>query len=946
VESGRHQNIRLITNADLKEISGSPGDFAAKVRVRPRYVDTGQCTACGTCAAYCPVPRPDPYNQYLTTNKAAYLEYTQAVPSAYAVDPDYCLFLTRRECKQCSRVCQRGAIDFDQKSEELTVEVGAIILTPGFSAFDPSGSTIYPYKESPNIVSGMEFERISNAAGPYAGKILRPSDHTKPDRIAFIQCVGSRDKATGRTYCSSVCCKYAVKDAIVALEHEPDLDITIFYMDMRMYGKGFEPFYRRAVESGVRFIRSRVSEIKRDPKTEDLILTYVPDDGSTRRERFNMVVLSTGLGPPHGNSSLALAAGISLNSFGFCQTGLFSPMETSRKGIFVAGVFQGPKAIPESVMQGSAAAASAAEILAPARGTLIKEKEFPEELSVQDEPPRIGVFVCHCGKNIAGVVDVSGVTSYAASLPDVVISQDNMYSCSQDAQTLIKETISKHRINRVVIASCTPRTHEPLFQETLREAGLNKSLLEMVNIRDQCSWVHADEKEKATRKSKDLIRMAIAKARLIQPLPELSIEIIPRALVIGGGLAGMTAALSLAHQGFDCVLVERSPDLGGNLGRIHYTLDLSDPQAYLAEVVQEVKKNTRVSVLTEATICKINGFIGNFTTYILTGAGQDARTVEVQHGIIIVSTGAKVYQPEEYLYGKNPRVILQQDLEESLAHSQLANAMRDVVMIQCVGSRNEQHPYCSSICCSQAIKNALKIKEMNPDTNVTILYRDIMTYGFHEESYRRAMNLGVTFLRYNLDNGPKVQEEGGRLRVTIRDRLLDQNIVLSPDLLVLSPAIVPHENPELVEQLNIPLSEDRFFLESHVQLKPVDSYVDGIFLCGMAQFPKFIDESLTQAKAAASKAAILLAKGVLKAEPIASTIDGDRCIACGICEHLCPYSAIRMVKVDKRKRAEVVTAACKGCGVCASYCPVRAITMGRFTDEQILAQIEAFGNDH
>ncbi|MDP3028797.1 MAG: FAD-dependent oxidoreductase [Deltaproteobacteria bacterium] len=986
MEAGRSPNVEIITNAEVQEVSGTAGNFRVKVRRQPRYVDQAKCTACGVCSQYCPVTIPDPHNQNLSQRKAIDISYTQAVPSTYSVDANYCLFLNRKECKQCTRACQAGAINFDQKLATATYQVGAVILCSGFRELSPTRTKAYAYKDSPNVVTGREFERISSASGPFMGKISRPSDLKKPQKIAFIQCAGSRDSISGKSYCSSVCCKYAVKDAIVALEHEPDLDITIFFMDMRMYGKGIETFYERAKKSGVKFVRSRVSVVKRDAKTEDLVIKYVTEDGSLKQEAFNLVVLPMALEPSEGNYSLAKAAGVGLNPYGFCGTGLFSPVHTSREGIYVAGGIRGPMPLPDSVVQASGAAASAAELLAPARRTLISEKAFPEERPVEDEPLRVGVFVCHCGKNIGGVVDVAEVKKYAASLPDVVVSHDNLYSCSGDTQTLIKETIIKEKLNRIIVAACTPRTHEPLFQETVREAGLNRCLIEMVNIRDQCSWVHAHEKEAATEKAKDLIRMAVAKARLIKPLSEPVIDVIPRGLVIGGGLAGMTAALSLAEQGFECYLVEKTAKLGGNLHNIYYTLEGEDPQQYLQQLVSKVKGHELIHLFTEAEIESVSGFVGNFETVLTirqnhnetlirlrrtkdnennppsppfskgghplsppllkgdTGGFSGEKKEKLRHGIIILATGATAYRPDEYLYGKSSKVLLQHELEADLATSRFVPAPGDsVVMIQCVGSRDEKHPYCSSICCSMAIKNALRIKEISPATNVYVLYRDMRTYGFHEDYYKQAREQGVVFIRYEKDDKPVVAEVDGRLRVTVTDPLIRRKVVIDATYLALSTAIVSQKDKTLEEVLPVPRSADGFLLESHVQLKPVDSYVDGIYLCGMAQFPKPIDESIAQAKAAASRAAILLARGYVKAEPIVASCDPEVCIGCAICESFCPYTAIRMTKAGKLKKAEIIAAACKGCGICASYCPARAISMGRFTYGQISAQIAAFG---
>jgi heterodisulfide reductase subunit A len=942
VEAGRSPNIEIITNAEIQEITGRAGNFSVKVQISPRYVDNAKCTGCGFCSPYCPVTIPNPYDQNLSSKKAIDILYTQAVPSTYYVDPDHCLFLKKKECKQCTKACQAGAIDFNRKPEVADYQVGAVILSPGFNDIDPALLSDYLYGHSPNVVTGVEFERISSASGPYQGKISRPSDLEKPQKIAIIQCAGSRSTVSGNSYCSSVCCKYAVKDAIVALEHEPDLDITIFFMDMRMYGKGLDAFYERARGAGVKFVRSRISEIVREEETEDLNIKYITEDGALKEETFNLVVLPTGIKPSQGTFTLAKACGIMLNEYSFCSTNLFTPLSTNRDGIFVAGGFREPVALPDSVIQASGAAAEAAELLTQARGTMIRRKEFIEEIVPDNEERRIGVFVCRCGKNIAGVVDTTDVQKYAAGLPGVVMSTENLYSCSEDAQTIISERITAEKLNRVVVAACTPRTHEPLFQETAREAGLNRCLFEMVNIRDQCSWVHSHEKEEATKKAKDLVRMAVAKTQLIQPLDELIINVIPTSLVIGGGLSGMITALSIAGQGFECYLVERNRELGGSLRNLHYTLNGNDPKTYLNQIIDRVKADENITVYSNAEIQAVDGFVGNFRTLLTVGDSEE--TIELQHGAIVLATGAKPYIPDEYLFGKNKNVILQSALESKLSlGSFVPQDDHTVVMIQCVGSRNKERQYCSSICCGMAVKNALKIKEINPKTKVYILYRDMMMYGFLEEYYTRARNSGIIFIRYDRHNRPEVAEFDGNLTVTVKDKILGAHVTIDAGLVALSTAIVPDRDEKLEKTLSVPRSSDGFYLESHVQLKPVDSYIDGIYICGMSHFPKNIDDAIAQAKAAASKAGMLLSRGHVKAEPIVSSCDAEKCIGCTLCTHFCPYSAIQMVRADKGKKADIIVAACKGCGVCASYCPTKAISMGRFTDEQINAQIKAFG---
>jgi heterodisulfide reductase subunit A len=789
-------------------------------------------------------------------------------------------------------------------------------------------------------VTSIEFERMLSASGPFQGELKRPSDGKPPQRIAWIQCIGSRDASCNREYCSSVCCTYAIKEAVVAKEHVPhELKETIFFMDMRTQGKGFDKFYERAKREGIEFIRGKVYGVEELDGTGNLLLKYVAEDDKSGIREFDLVVLSVGFQPSLESIALAKKLRIQLNKYGFCYTDTFSPVETSRPGIFVSGAFQGPKDIPETVMQASGAGAKAASLLSPVRNTLISEKTYPPEKEVTGEEPRIGVFICHCGINIGAVVDVPKVVEYVRTLPNIAYAEDNLYTCSQDTQEKIKAMIKEHNLNRVVVASCSPRTHEPLFQETIREAGLNRYLFEMTNIRDQCSWVPRDCPEEATRKAKDLTKMVIDKARLIQPLEELTVPIIPKGLVIGGGIAGMIAALELANQGFECSLIEKSDELGGNARRVYYTLDGNNASKFLEETIQKVERNGLIHVYKNAEIKEVTGYIGNFKTTVDT-KGEDEI---LEHGVIIVATGGREYRPSEYLYGRDERVITQLELEEKLAtHSLKPEELNNVVMIQCIGSRTEERVYCSKVCCSQAIKNALKIKEINPFSNIYILYKDMRTYGFKEEFYQKARNQGVIFLRYTDENKPEVTSDNNGIKVKTFDPVLGEDLLIKPDLLVLSAGIVPNEDNEaLAKMLKVPLNEDGFFLEAHVKLRPVDFATEGIFVCGLAHSPKPIEESLSQALAAAGKAAIPLSKGFVTVEPIVSSVNEEKCIGCGLCESICPFSAIRLVSKNGVKKAETIPASCKGCGLCAASCPQQAITMGHFTDEELRAQIGA-----
>jgi len=848
------------------------------------------------------------------------------------------------ECLECVEVCQAKAIHHDMKKEEvISIAAGAIILAPGFDEFDASLKGEYGYGRYANVITSTGFERILNASGPFSGKLLRPSDKRTPRKIAFIQCVGSRDRSCGRSYCSTVCCTYATKEAIIAREHDPGVEATIFYMDLRTFGKGFCQYAERATsEYGVRYIRARVPAIEEIPETKDLRITYEADDARLVTEDFDLVVLSVGLEPPQGTEEMATKLGIELEQHGFCWTDSFSPVAASRPGVYVCGAFSGPKDIPETVTESSGASAEVSGWLAPARGTLSRGREYPPEIDVRGQEPRIGVFVCRCGTNIAGHVDVLEVVDFVKTNPNVVYAEENLYTCSQDTQQKIKDKIREHGLNRVVVASCTPRTHEPLFQQTMMEAGLNPYLFEMANIREQCSWVHKDGGG-VTEKAGDLVKMAIAKARLLSPLDRMPLKVEPVALVVGGGICGLNAALSLAEQGLRVHLVERSGKLGGIARRVLHTLEGEDVQAYLSDLIAEINDNPLITTYLDSCIVAVSGYIGNFTTQI---KGPDNDIKEIRHGAAIIATGAQEYKPTEYRYGQDPRVVTLTELEDEIDRA--GDKIRDcdtLVMIQCVGSRDDQRPYCSRVCCSEAIKCALKLKKTNPGINIYVLYRDMMTYGFKEDYYEKAREEGVIFLRYEPEAKPEVTtiKKNGKnvLRVKVTDPILHETLLIDADLLALGAATTAStdNNMNLSQLFKVPLNEDGFFVEAHVKLRPVDFATEGVFLCGLAHGPKSIRESITQAKAAAGRAATILLKDVMLAEGKVSSVAESLCSGCGICALLCPYSAIELDK--EREVATVNKVLCKGCGVCASSCRSGAIDIEGFSDEQILAMIKA-----
>ncbi len=926
-------------------MEGEAGDFKVTLNKKPRYVIEDKCTGCATCVEYCPVKVPDPYNQDLSSNKAIHIYFSQAVPLVTYVDENTCLYLLEKKCNICEGVCKNEAIDLHQEPEKLEVKVGAIVLSPGYEPFDPKVRGDYGYGKMDNVLTSLDFERLLCATGPHEGEVLRPSDKKHPHKIAWIQCVGSRQVIPGgNSYCSAVCCTYTQKQVILTKDHNAEAECTVFHNDIRSYSKDFERFYQRAAElPGVRFIRSYVSIGKEIPESKNVTIRYATAEDGVKEEEFDLVVLCVGLNPPAEVQELAHKYGIELNSHGFCKTDPFNPIETSRPGIFVSGAFQGPMDIPESVFTASGAGSRCGELLARRRGKLSQERIYPPEKDVSEEEARVGVFVCHCGANIGRVVDVPSVVEYCSTLDNVVYATEQLFSCATDSAESITETIREQGLNRVVVAACSPRTLEPLFRDTLREAGINQYFFEMANIREHCSWVHSKEKEDATQKAKDITRMSVARACHLKPLQEIDLPVNRTALVVGGGIAGMTCALSIAKQGHEVYLLEKDTDLGGTARRIHYTLDGMDVQAYLHDLVRKVYQHPSIHVYTDAVISEATGYVGNFVTRVK----SEGRVKEIKHGAAVIATGAEEYKPTEYLYGKDDRVLTQLELGEQIVKGEerLINS-RSLVMIQCVGCRQEDRDYCARVCCSHAVKNALKLKEINPQMDITILFRDMRTYGFSEDYYREASDKDVKFIRYEPQDKPQVEavEEEGRpvLRITLPDYILGQKLAIDVDTLVLSAAVIPSaQNSEISRLFKVSLGPDDFFKEAHVKLRPVEFGTQGVYLCGLAHYPKHIPEAINQAYGAASRVLTLLSHDIVTVSGSVCEADEKKCMGCGACISACTYGAIEFRETRLGKKAVVNPVLCKGDGLCNAKCPTGAIFLKHFTDEDLLSEIDA-----
>ncbi|MCL1983533.1 MAG: hydrogenase iron-sulfur subunit [Clostridiales bacterium] len=954
-----HPLVKTFTLSDLEEVRGEAPNFTAVVRKRPRYIDEEKCTGCGDCSSVCPVSVKSEFDMGIGKRKAVYKPYAQAVPNKAVIDNSAC-----RHCKLCEKACRSKAVCYDQEEEVFEIPVSAVVLAPGYDVSSEIPAEL-GYSKYADVVTSLEYERILSASGPFAGHVQRPSDGKPPKRLAFIQCVGSRDHQCSADYCSAVCCMYAVKEAEITKEHLPEAEgVDIYYMDMRAYGKDFDKYVDSAkAKYGINFIRSRVAETDRDEATGNILLKHADTGGNVHKSEYDMVVLSVGIVPKEENIKLCSRLKVKTDRYGFIWTGEMSAPESSREGIMACGAATGPKDIPETVIEASAAAAAAAKAASKTEVDLFKsypafftEEPMAQVRDVSKEPIRAGVFVCSCGVNIGGYLSVGEVVEYAKSLPFVTFAGEGLYTCSVDFQTVIIDKIKEYGLNRIVVASCTPRTHEPLFQGVLQKAGLNPYLLTMANIRDQCSWVHMEDANAATFKAKELVRMAVGKAVYAKQLSKKKLDVNKAALVIGGGAAGLSSALELSGMGYSVHIVEKTGELGGNAKSLSATMFGRPVGNYLADFIRDAAEDPNITVHLNSKIKDITGFVGNFTTRIeaLGSAGVSTEgsppaecTTMIEHGVVVVAVGASEKKPDAYLYGKSPNVETQLKFEERLKNGDSClSGVKDVVMILCAGSRDENNPYCSRVCCNQSIKNAIAIKEYNSDINVTVLYREIRSYGLSETFYRRARQKGVQFVRFEDDEKPVVAQKEGFVQVSAIDPLLSRDVAYRADLLLLASAIEPDRegNKTIAQMLKVPMTQEGFFLEAHVKLRPVDFATEGVYLCGLAHNPKNLRESIVQGKAAAARAGTVISKDFIEAEGAIAAIDMDLCVGCGECERVCAYKAITLEEVQARgkaaKKAVLNDVLCKGCGTCAANCRCGAIDVGGFSDMQVINEIE------
>ena len=925
-----HPNIEVFPLSKLEKLEGEAGNFTATISVKPRGVIEDLCIGCDLCSQVCPVEVDSEFNEGLQKRKAIYLRHPLASPNSYTIDWDNCT-----KCGACVEKCPTSAIDISQQEEIEKLEVGAVVVSTGFEEFRPQALAQYGHGRYPNVLTSIELERILSPNGPTEGKLLRPSDGASPKSVAFLQCIGSRDRE--RDYCSAACCMYALKEAMLIKETNPEIDVHIFFMDLRAFGKGYYRYYEKAKDDfGIKFTRCRVPQIKQDFQSKNLLLTAKADD-RLKQEEFDLVVLSVGQTPSPHFLELAEILGIEVNKWGFCETNAFSPVATSREGIYVCGSVSSPKDIADTIIESGAAAGQASILLSSQRNQQVSAKTYPEELDVSKEEAKPAIFLCRCGEEIASIVNMEEITEFVKGLPGVVHAQDLPYLCLKDTLEEVKGKIKEVKANRVIVAACSAFPYKRRFIEAVRDVGLNPSLLEVVDLREQVSWVHPDHQEAATKKVKSLLAMALEKIKAQRPLSVPSQEIEHQALVIGGGLAGLIAALALAEQGVEAHVVERTDELGGHLRHIYAILDGDDPQALLKELVEKAAGNPLIHLYKETEVIEASGYAGNFEATL---KDKNDTLYPIKVGAIVIATGAQEYEPTEYLYGQSDRVINQKELERRLASGELdPKGLGSVVMIQCVGSRDEERPYCSRICCSQALKNAINLKEKNPQVEIFILYRDMMSYGFQEEHYTEARERGIIFVNYDPERKPEVKLSGETLEVQVFEPVLGGSLIIKPDLLVLSTAIVPYDNMKLAEMLDLELNQDGFFQEAEVKFRPVDFLTDGIFVCGLAHSPRNISETIAQAQAAAMRAASLLTRERLESGRIVAEVDARRCSGCELCISVCPYNA----RVKDKERGVVVVreALCQGCGACVATCPNGAAKLRGFIERQVLSIVDA-----
>ncbi|MBD3227114.1 MAG: FAD-dependent oxidoreductase [Candidatus Lokiarchaeota archaeon] len=947
----RHPLINILTLTEIIDIEGKAGDFNVLIHQKSRYVDVVKCTGCQKCIQNCPVLVDSEYNSNLCKRHAIYMDFPQQVPMVATIDKEHCI-----NCKMCVQTCTSEAINHEMEPKDQILHAGAVILALGADEFDPSIKEEYGYGIYENVITSLTFERLTHPTGPVSAKIIRPSDGKRPKKIIMVNCVGARDLQIDKEYCNKICCMFSLKNARNMKMHEPDAEVYICYIDIRAAGKLFEHYYRTTKEQyGVNFIRGRVAEILEDPETKNLLVRVndTLNDEVIELEDVELVVLNCSVEESKDSIELLNRLNIEIDetdNFIKEKHPNLDSILTNVPGIFAIGIAHGPRDGTDSIAEAKAAASASTSLL-----SLPGYKEKKRDLKdVEGKEPRIGVFVCHCGGVISDTVDSKRVAEEVRDLQNVVYSTDYLFMCSKPGQELIKENIKEKNLNRIVVASCSPVSHESTFRECVEEVGLSRFYFTgPINIREHIAMVHRDNPDLATEKAIEMVKGEIARARYLDNVPLRKIDLESSILIVGGGVSGISAALDLAAKGFDIIIIERNKKIGGRLNKLYKTFPKKiSADDLLDELKSRLDKFDNITIYTSAEIEELDGYIGNYSIKVRLKE-QDNKEMEINAGTILVMIGTKEWEPPRgyYKYGELDNVLTSIEFEEKLKNKSFKKGDR-FVFIQCAGSRAGKdeigNSYCSRVCCNFSIMNSIILREEIPDSEVYVLYKEyIRAFGrYMEENYNSSQLIGVNYVRWDPPNAPTIRkyERSDEIEVKVYDSLLRKELNLKTDYVVLS---VGQEAPEGIEKvcriLGLTRSEDGFVEELHLKFHPVETKVPGIYTS--ATFPKDIADTIALARGAASMSGITQ-RGV-ELEMIVSDVDLDECVGCGICEAVCPYEAISMKDLSPYKIvSETDEIKCQGCGICVASCPVGARDLRWWKDIQILSQIDAILGDY
>ncbi len=904
-----HENVRIVPFAAVDAVEGEAGAFRVTAVRSPTCVDPDKCTDCGACEAACPVAVPRAFGDGLESRKAIFKYYPKAVAKGYVVDPDAC---TR--CGQCVDACDPGAIDLDAGPEREVIEAAAVVLAPGADVFPVSRKEEFGYGRYPNVLSAVRFERMLAAGGPTGGRAVRPSDGAEPGSLAFVQCVGSRDAEAGQGHCSSVCCMFTLKQALFAKERHPGLEVTVYYMDLRAFGKDYERYLGRAEAAGIRFVRAIPSVVRQNPEDATLTVQIAGDGAEPAEARHDLVVLASGFCQNDETRALAGAFGVDLGAGGFAGGPEFAPCETGVPGVFACGAFREPKDIPETTAEAACAAGLAARHLDPPAGAALPDAPTPADF--RGEAPAIGVVLCTCEGFNGRYADVDVLAEAVEGLPGVAFVETVDHACGPSGLDAVRRLMGDREPNRLVLGACAHRIVEPMYAHLLRTLGVHTGVLDVANLRDACLVPGGGEPA-----ARATLRQAVRRAWYAGFGPPVRETLEQTVLVVGGGAAGLAAAVALADLGHPVHLVERDDALGGNLRTARFTLKGGDPQALLQDLEGRVRSHDRIQIHTRSTVAAAAGRFGALRTEIHTPDGP----VEVLHGAVVLATGGGEARPGSFGHGRGGRVVTHKAFEARLAGGEPCGGR--VVMIQCVESRTDDpsgRPWCSRVCCTHALKNALRLLDTDPDAEVTVLYRDLRAYGANEHAYREARDRGVVFVPYDLDRPPAVDATESGARVRYFDPALDREVDETADWVVLASGIAPDRdgNARLAELYGVAVDPGGFFVEKNPKAATTDFARKGVYMAGLCHAPKHIEESLAQAGAAAARCSAVLARGVRRASERVSYVVDKLCSRCGLCVDACPYGA-RTLDMDEN-RAVVDPVLCEACGACTTACPNQA----------------------